>query len=959
MRKKSLKNLAIGLVAIILLLPSLTASVAAQAAPKGPYVDKIIYFQLPSDEEAITKIQTGEAHMRWWGLRTIEAVKKAQEAGLNILESPSGAYDILVNPVPFREGFNPFTISEIREALNYLIDRSFIANEILKGLAVPRWTLHRSFSPDYARNIVFMKSLESKYAYDFDKAKMIIFESMGKAGATFEEGKWMYNGKPVVIKFSIRVEDLRRAIGDYISSQLEKVGFTVERMYQRAAVAFGIVYSGNPADGAWNLYTEGWAYTGISAYEDTDAYFYYVSPGTDAVHTVYKPSPLLVDVATKLNEGKYADLDERSGLVRSANELALKDSVRIFLVDQLEAFPYSKTLQIGVSDLYAGPYGVLFGRSMRFVDKVGGEAKIGSRVMFVSSYLAMPGSGGGTDIGFNWLFDGLVFNNLFDPGVWVHPHTGRYMPIRTTFNVQTGGVKVPEDALTWSWEQGKWVAVGKNVTAKSKVTFTATLGKWHDGANVGKEDIMMFIYEILGIATPGSPIHDPAAISPAVQTFTNTFKGVKWLSDNVYEIYLDYTHPDETFIAAQADVFPFMPWQVYALVNALYQDKKAAFSETTATELGVTQIDLTKGDTLPLLKEYFSKMAPSYIHPAVKDFVKDASSRWNSLKAFSDKYGHYLVMSGPFFIERVDPVAAQVILAAFRDYPYTADKWDYLLKPRVPTIGVEVPNEVVPGLPALINVTSRVEGKPYSDVNVQYVLEDPNGVVVESGLASAKGAGVFTVEFSKEVTSKLTSGIYKLTIIGVGAEAALAAVKTAPINVIPQLEYILREVGGVREDISKKLESEITSVQESISKKLESEITSVQGGISKQLESVQAGIADALKTVAVGVDKMGTSLTESVKVVATGLDKTNTAVTEVRTALSDVKSAVADLKSTQTTSSQRLESSIASLEDSINSLTSSILQISTYVTIAIGVAVVAIVVAIVVPLAVLRSRKTG
>jgi len=913
MVKKPSEQIIIGLAAAILLISSFALPAAAQTAPKGPYVDKIIYFQLPSDEEAIAKIQTGEAHMRWWGLRTLEAVQKAKEAGLNILEAPSGAYDILVNPVPFREGFNPFTIPEIREALNYLIDRSFIANEILKGLAVPRWTLHRSFSPDYVRNIVFMKSLERKYAYDFEKAKMMIFEAMGRAGATFEEGKWMYQGKPVVIKFSIRVEDLRKSIGDYISTQLEKVGFTVDRMYHRAAVAFRVVYSGDPAEGAWNLYTEGWAYTGISAYEDTDAYFYYVSPGTDAVHTVYRPSPLLVDVATKLNEGKYADLAERAALVRAANELALKDSVRIFLVDLLEPFPYSKSLQPGVSDLYAGPYGALFGRTMKFVDKIGGEAKIGSRVMFVSAYLAMPGSGGGTDIGFNWLFDGLVFNNLFDPGVWVHPHTGRYMPVRTTFTVQTGGVQVPEDALNWSWKQNKWIQVGKNVTAKSKVTFTATLGKWHDGTPVSKEDIMMFIYEILGIATPESPIYDAAAIAPAVQTFANTFKGIKWVSDNVYEIYIDYTHPDETFIAAQADVFPYMPWHVYALVNSLYQDKKAAFSETTARELGVSQIDLTKGDTLPLLKEYLDKLAPSFIHPAVRDFVKDPSSRWNSLKSFSEKYGHYLVMSGPFYIERVDPVAAQVILAAYRDYPFTADRWDSLRSPRVPSITVQVPAEVVPGLPAVINITSSVEGKPYSEVNVQYVLEDPSGVVVASGSASAKAPGVFAVEFTKEATSKLVAGIYKLTVIGVGAEAALAATKTSPLNVIPQLEYILKEVGkevgGVKEDISKKI------------------------------EGVQAGLADALK------------------VVATGIDKTNTAVSDVKAALTEVKSAVADLKTTQTTSSQRLESTLASLEDSINNLSARMLEVSTYALAAIGVAVVAIIIAVITPLIVLRARK--
>ena len=550
---------------------------------------------------------------------------------------------------------------------------------------------------------------------------------------------------------------------------------------------------------------------------------------------------------------------------------------------------------------------------MRFVDRFGGEAKIGSRVMFVSAYLAMPGSGGGTDIGFNWLFDGLVFNNIFDPGVWVHPHTGRYMPVRTTFTVQTGGVNVPEDALKWSWEQNKWVQVGKNVTAKSKVTFTATLGKWHDGTPVSKEDIMMFIYEILGIATPESPIYDSAAIAPGVQTFTNTFKGIRWLSDNTYEIYLDYTHPDETFIAAQADVFPYMPWQLYALVNSLYQDKRAAFSSTTSEELGVTQIDLTKGDTLPLLKEYLNKLAPSYIHPAVKDFVKDPSPRWNALKAFSEKYGHYLVMSGPFYIERVDPVAAQVILAAFRDYPYTADKWDHLLKPRVPSISVEVPKEVVPGLPALINVTSTVEGKPYSEVNMQYVLEDPSGAVVASGSATAKAPGLFTIELTKEATSKLVAGIHKLTVIGVGAEAALAAIKTTPLNVIPQLEFILKEVGG--------------------------EVGGVKEEISKKIEGVQAGLADALKTV------------------ASGIDKTSTAVADVKAALSEVKSAVTDLKSTQTTTSQRLESTLASLEDSINTLSNRIAEVSTYALAAIGVAVVAIIIAIIIPIITLRARK--
>jgi len=904
-RNVGAKGLLAALLVAVLLLP-LALPVSAQAAPKGPWLDKIFYFGIPSDEETIAKIQTGEAHMRWWGLRTPEAVEKARAGGVKILETPSGSYDLFLNPVPFKEGFNPFAIREIREAIHFLIDRQFVANEIFKGLAIPRSTLYRTVSPDYVRNVVFMKSLEARYSYDFEKAKRIIFEAMGAAGATFEEGRWVFQGQPVVIKFSIRVEDLRRQLGDYVASQLEKVGFTVERMYQRGAVAFGIVYGGDPASGAWNIYTEGWAHTGIAAYDDTDAEYYDASPGTEAVHAVYKPSPLLVDVATRLSRGEYADLTERARLIQSAAQLHMQDAVRIWVVDQLEAFPYSKDLAPGVYDLYGGPYGWTFGRSMRLEGKVGGEAKIGSRVVFVSAYNPTPG-------GFTWLFDGLVANQLFDPGVFVHPHTGRGMPVRTDFKVQTGGVSVPPDALTWSWAKNRWVPVGEGITAKSKVTYTATFGKWHHGAPIGKEDVMMTIWQFLGYATPGSPIYDPGSITPGLATFVSTFKGIKWLSDNTYEVYIDYWHPDETFIAAQADVFPGFsygsgatpgaPWELYSMIDALYEDRTAAFSEETAAELGVPQIDLTKGETLPLLEKVLATLAgQNFVHPAVKDFVTDPSQRWKAMKAFHDTYGHFMVSAGPFFIERVDVAAEQVILRAFRDYPFNADKWDFLLKPRVPSIEVKAPDEVVPGLPATIEVTTNVEGKPYKDVTVQYVLEDPTGVVVASETVAATGLGKFSIELGKELTSKLTAGIHRLTVIGVGAEAALAAVRVVPLNVIPQLEFLLRETSGRQE----RLEAEIT----------------------KRLEGVQSGLAEAVKGVAGGIDKLSES------------------VDRLNTALSDVKSAV-------TTVGQ----SVTGVEDRVDRLSAQLPDISRLSIIAIGIAVVAIIIGVALPVVVLRGRR--
>ena len=47
-------------------------------------------------------------------------------------ESTGGYYSILLNPTD--EGpFNPFSIQEVRYAVNFLVDRDLIVNELLGG----------------------------------------------------------------------------------------------------------------------------------------------------------------------------------------------------------------------------------------------------------------------------------------------------------------------------------------------------------------------------------------------------------------------------------------------------------------------------------------------------------------------------------------------------------------------------------------------------------------------------------------------------------------------------------------------------------------------------------------------------------------------------------------------------------------------------------------------------------
>ncbi len=52
----------------------------------------------------------------------------------------------------FQDGrLNPFAVRAIREAMNMLVDRDYVANEIYGGLAVPKLFATNSAFPDYTR----------------------------------------------------------------------------------------------------------------------------------------------------------------------------------------------------------------------------------------------------------------------------------------------------------------------------------------------------------------------------------------------------------------------------------------------------------------------------------------------------------------------------------------------------------------------------------------------------------------------------------------------------------------------------------------------------------------------------------------------------------------------------------------------------------------------------------------
>ena len=90
--------------------------------------------------------------------------------------------------------------------------------------------------PPVAYEYEFMSDViaELEKLYSISKPQEVIAEEMRALGAEWEDEKWFYRGKEVVLSFVIRTEAERRGLGEYIADELEAIGFTVDRIYMGA-----------------------------------------------------------------------------------------------------------------------------------------------------------------------------------------------------------------------------------------------------------------------------------------------------------------------------------------------------------------------------------------------------------------------------------------------------------------------------------------------------------------------------------------------------------------------------------------------------------------------------------------------------------------------------------------------------------------------------------------------------
>ena len=162
----------------------------ASFAEKGTFVDQVKFIQYLDENTALEEVRNGNLDIYFFRVSSdrIESIEARE--GIQVFESTGGSYSMLVNP-SVSESFNPFSITELRFALNYLIDRNLIVNELIGGYGNPMISNYGIFAADYLSIIEELESFHFKYNPAL--ADEIISHELEEAGAEKIDGYWYYD----------------------------------------------------------------------------------------------------------------------------------------------------------------------------------------------------------------------------------------------------------------------------------------------------------------------------------------------------------------------------------------------------------------------------------------------------------------------------------------------------------------------------------------------------------------------------------------------------------------------------------------------------------------------------------------------------------------------------------------------------------------------------------------------
>ena len=739
---------------LVLLLAVIT--LPAVFAEKGSFVDEVKFIQYLDENTALEEVRYGNLDIYYSRISSDRIESQDSRDGIQVFASSGGSYSILVNP-SISDKFNPFSITDVRFALNYLVDRNLIVNELLGGHGKPMISNYGMYAADYLSIIDEIESFHFEYNPSY--ANDLITDALENAGAEKIHDIWYHDGEQIEISFFIRSDDpIRKSIGEILSYELENIGFKVKKDFGDLNKAFVVVYGSNPAMQKWHLYTEGWGSSGFSKYDSVglaqmySPWFSNMPGNNDPTYWNYKND--YIDTLTqKIYIGDFTSAQERTSLIEEATKEGVNESVRIFLASKTDQFIANENVDGVINALGAGI-------TTRFTP-INANSDTNSLVIGVKQIY----QGAWNPIaGFSDTYSNQVWLNLYDPGVFSHPFTGKIIPIRTGWEVENFGndkkISVPEDAIIWDIDNQNWKKVGSDQYAISKITFDLILGDWHHNQKMDMNDIL---YSIYFLSEWGSAPHendktyDSEYSAQAIQN-AKTLIGIKPLDDNTIEVYVDYWHFDEAEIAGWATPWSSMPWEIMTSMEDAVLDGNVSFSRSGAVSKNVNWLSLIVPNDSQIIRQHLIELKESgHIPSSLQGSEYDweyFEGRYNAAINWIDQNNHAVISNGPFYLDNYSPESRTITINSFDsdEYPFESGKWEKFEQVKFPKItNVKISDVVNLGE----SVSIYVEMSDSSQIH--YFILDPQGEITISGTSPVDNNSSEIV-LSKSETLELDMG---------------------------------------------------------------------------------------------------------------------------------------------------------------------------------------------------------
>ena len=749
---------------LVIILSAISFQVAT--AEQGTFVDEIQFIQYLDENTALEEVRNGNLDMYYFRISSDRIDNVKSREGLQVFESTGGSYSILVNPAE-SEQFNPFSIKDVRFALNYLVDRKLIVNELMGGYGTTMISNYGPFDPDY---LYIVDALESfHFRYNPSLAEEMITTALSDVGAKKINGMWTYDGKDIELIAFIRSDDpVRKSIGEILSYELERIGFKVTKDFGDLNKAFVNVYGSNPADMKWSFYTEGWG--GRSAFVKYDPVglgqmyspWFSNMPGFNEPSYWTYQNEYLDTITQKIYTGNFSSADERIDLFKEATIEGVNESVRIFLASKIDQYVVNEKIDGIINDLGAGVPTRFTPINARTDSD---SLKIGVKQIYQAAWNPV--------MGISDIYSRQIWDTFYDPSVFKHPYTGDTFPIRTDYVIETAGsdgkLDVPDDAIIWDPVLQSWREVDPNTQATSKVTFDLTLSKWHNGSLMDMNDVLHSLYFTIewGSEQQEDDKTFDTEFTPRASQTVKTLIGVRPLDEKTLEVYVDYWHFDEAEIADWASLWSSVPWELMTAMEQSVIDGKVSFSRSGAVSKSVNWLSLIVPNDAEIIKQYLIEFKDSNHVPPALDYFDLRNnyfdSRYDASIKWIEEYNHAVISNGPFYLQSYSPESRTITIRAFADesYPFEAGHWKEFENVKFPKIiQVDIPDVIKQATILSVPIITKDASK------IDYFFTNNKGESVASGTQMLDSERTI-LTLTQEQTDKFGIGANDLKVFAV------------------------------------------------------------------------------------------------------------------------------------------------------------------------------------------------